>query len=699
MRHNDVPDVSVIVPTTGRDPESLARALDSVAAQELGIYSAEIVLIPNGEHQAVARDLARSWAEDHPDVSVRIFTADAPGAGRARNIGLATARGEFLTFLDDDDELAPGYLRAGLNTAMAAGEHTVAVLPIQDFRADGTPATTTPLGRRIESLPRTPIPAADVPWLLGFNASKVFPRSVGTAFRYPEELRSGEDVAYFLQFLAFEDLKIQRVEASSDRAAYRRHLSQDSVSRQATSYDFNVTQRLECAAALRDIPVAHLNRHGRTAQMRSQYNFVLRFLGEHPEAVESVVRDLATLGLHDFPWEEAPDTAPDTLVISYCFPPFADPAGYVSAKQIARNKTLVDVISADMGTVRSVDESSRGIASPYIREHFISPVPPSFSSWPEIATFGRNAVRRAGRLKPAGYKKVRSRALWSGSHVAAALYKRKFPGAWWSAEFSDPMRFGVTGAPRNGFLTSGRVTGALKSMLRGHRDLTSRINTHFDLVEFVTMVHADEVIFTNENQRTVMLADYPDDIRNLVLEKSVIAAQPEPLPEHVALGTAVDAFSTPEVTHIAYFGSFYSSRGIGEILTAIGEAPREVRDRLRLHVFTSKPGAVVLQARELELLDVVEAHQALNYLDFLATAAQADVLFVSDAQTSDYFEVNPFLPSKVSDYLGVGVPVWGHVEPESSLSGLELRYESIVNDEQSIQDVLVRISTEGNRSR
>lgn len=49
-----------------------------------------------------------------------------------------------------------------------------------------------------------------------------------------------------------------------------------------------------------------------------------------------------------------------------------------------------------------------------------------------------------------------------------------------------------------------------------------------------------------------------------------------------------------------------------------------------------------------------------------------DYLLVNDAETKGIKPLNPYLPSKVSDYLGANVPFWALVEAGSPLSGMSL---------------------------
>ncbi|HXZ47603.1 MAG TPA: glycosyltransferase [Usitatibacter sp.] len=101
--------VSMIVRTMGR--ETLARALDCAAAQTH--RPLEIVLVDAGD-----RGIAPA---EHRGVPVRVVREGRLDRPRAANAGLAAARGEWILFLDEDDEIAPGHVAELLAAARAAG--------------------------------------------------------------------------------------------------------------------------------------------------------------------------------------------------------------------------------------------------------------------------------------------------------------------------------------------------------------------------------------------------------------------------------------------------------------------------------------------------------------------------------------------------------------------------------------------------
>lgn len=680
------PGVSVIMPTyMGRD--RILGSLDSLAEQDLPVAMFEVIVVANGPDDGTT-DLVQRLATESA-ISIRVLATEHASAGGARNIGLAAARKSFVTFVDDDDYVEPGFLSS---LFAESGPDRIVSAPIKDLYADGTESEDSPLAVRLRELESrvSPIPVESVPWLLGLNACKLIPTTVASELAYRTDLRSGEDVAYMSGLLG-RDLNVVAAKGTRPRAYVRRHRD-DSVSRRPLDFSFAVTERL---AVMRQLDRGATDQRSAFALrelIRAQAGFVTRYVDEHPDERERVARAVAESGVTTFPWALLNRGRARDLAIAYCFAPYLDSSGVVAAKAIAERNRLVDVISADMQSVRHKDAAVEVLAQRWIDGHAVIKTEPSFAGWNQISDFARKAAAQADtwHARKGGYETLYSRALWVGSHVAGALFKLNHWDVRWTAEFSDPLGRGVDGTRRPGKLDENDVTERIRrAIYLAGVDIPEDASL-FEFVELATYVLADEVIFTNANQRDYMLSLVPARLAAKVLDKAVVRPHPAPVPE--AYRALPGSYEVPaNAINIGYFGSFYGNRTLDEVLVALVNLPDRARSRVRLHVFCNKPADFTAEIGRYGLSANVYVNSYLSYMDFLSVSTRFDVLIVKDVDSRGSFERNPFLPSKYSDYLGSGVQVWAIIDPGSPLSGMDVAYRSEVGDSVGALNVLKAI--------
>lgn len=121
----ELPLVSVVIPTRDRR-QLLTRALDSVRAQTYS--NLEIIVVDDGSTDGTAEYLATQ-----SDVKVIALETNLGGAA-ARNRGIATAAGQFVAFLDSDDEWLPTKLER--QVATMAGAEKVGAVYCRHFNHD-----------------------------------------------------------------------------------------------------------------------------------------------------------------------------------------------------------------------------------------------------------------------------------------------------------------------------------------------------------------------------------------------------------------------------------------------------------------------------------------------------------------------------------------------------------------------------------
>lgn len=118
---NKKPSVSVIIPTYNRK-HCLGRALDSVFSQAYRDY--EVIVVDDASTDGTLEFIAKSY----PNIRLIKLPCNRNAAG-ARNEGIRNARGEFIAFLDSDDEWSSDFLE---NSIKALQNNISAVFSVCD---------------------------------------------------------------------------------------------------------------------------------------------------------------------------------------------------------------------------------------------------------------------------------------------------------------------------------------------------------------------------------------------------------------------------------------------------------------------------------------------------------------------------------------------------------------------------------------
>ncbi|MBW9214103.1 glycosyltransferase [Mumia sp. zg.B53] len=677
VRHQ--PTVSVIVPSyLGADV--LPISLGSLARQTLDPRAFEVVVVLNGpedESRRVIDDIRTA----SPALRLRIVSTSTPGAGNARNLGLDAAAGRFVTFVDADDEVTPGYLKVLIDHAEPGVVPVASVADVTDERA--APSFENYLSNRLVARAGEVADPTTIPSSLGFVAGKLTPTAVARAGRFDTSLRSGEDVLYWFDVFEATPFRIKPVALDAD-GVYLRHIVANSVSRQASSYDFSVTQRLDVVERLWSRqaldPRSRKLRSSFTAGQVSHVNAYLRLdPADHPK----VLADIRARGLEDaIPWRRLNDGLARDLAILYSFLPYADTSALVAARRIRDRGIVVDVVSNTMGADKPIDWAAGVIAREQLDQTFEVDARTAAFEWGPLKAFTRRALAKVAEWeKEKGlYRSVYSRTMWPGSNLVAAVLKLRRPDLRWIAEFSDPQLFNAYGQRRVGRAKEDGLWRELTDGLAaaGIDAPADRNIPH--LVELLAYALADEIVFTNEHQRSFMLGYLPEQqLVERVLERSVVSHHPT-LPKSFYHRVEGEYEIEPDVLNIAYFGAFYATRGLTEVVDALKALEPNERAMVRLHVFTGDPETLAKELAVHGLTDIVVANPYVSYFAFLELTTRMDVLLVNDAKTRDHYDVNPFLPSKWSDYAGSGSDVWAVVEEGSILSTMPTTYRSPLGD-------------------
>jgi len=150
------PEVTVVIPTHDRC-DLLKETLSSLQAQSFSHWETVVV-------DDASADGTWSWLSGLNDGRVRPIRLDEHSErSKARNVGLATARGRYVLFLDDDDLLPPTALEVHLK---ALRRHPEAIASIGGYVLFSAPG----LRRRVRLVRRAAVRAIHDDVLFGWTA-------------------------------------------------------------------------------------------------------------------------------------------------------------------------------------------------------------------------------------------------------------------------------------------------------------------------------------------------------------------------------------------------------------------------------------------------------------------------------------------------------------------------------------------------
>lgn len=203
---HSAPEISIILPTCDR-PTLVGRAVRSVLEQAGPSFEIILVDANRTTPENVGEAALAPWRDDP---RVRIMNARGRvNAAAARNVGLAAARGRWVTFLDDDDEYLPGKLVA--QHALAGQTGAPLVVCGYEF--------AWPRRVRVRQVEQSEFRGDEILRHANLGSPLLFHRR-DDGVRFDEGLSAGEDMLYAQQLLW---ARRQRVLPCVARALVRVH--------------------------------------------------------------------------------------------------------------------------------------------------------------------------------------------------------------------------------------------------------------------------------------------------------------------------------------------------------------------------------------------------------------------------------------------------------------------------------------------
>ncbi len=189
--------LSVIVPVFNAET-FLPEALDSLMKVRMD-ESYEIIAVDDGSSDSTL-GILEAYQEKCPNVLV--ITQENGGVSRARNTGMETAEGKYITFADADDAVEPGFYRKAIEE-LETGRYDM-VQGNSRYIVDGKLNAIRPGCSRRESAD----PEEQMEWFFGREEiltysvwSKVYRRELIENVRFAPGIRVAEDQKFLFDVL------------------------------------------------------------------------------------------------------------------------------------------------------------------------------------------------------------------------------------------------------------------------------------------------------------------------------------------------------------------------------------------------------------------------------------------------------------------------------------------------------------------
>lgn len=243
------------------------------------------------------------------------------------------------------------------------------------------------------------------------------------------------------------------------------------------------------------------------------------------------------------------------------------------------------------------------------------------------------------------------------SHICGKKIKDKYPSVKWIASFSDPIK----GSPYK-----------KDPNLKKNRSVFYNIAFHVgsfvymnDKYEKVAIDGADELVFICEEQRDFTINQYPNKAE--LLKRSKI----EPLTYIPEWNMYKELINAPKVNNspkvAVHLGRLYGLRKIDNFLEALKELKKEDKDlgkKIIFHQYSEIQPYDLKKIKDYDLEDVFVVHSKVSYEESIKIMKNADILVLFDTIMSG-MPIQPYLPSKITEYMLLNRPILGICEDNS----------------------------------
>lgn len=265
----------------------------------------------------------------------------------------------------------------------------------------------------------------------------------------------------------------------------------------------------------------------------------------------------------------------------------------------------------------------------------------------------QNSVRE---FEKGNYKYLFTSIVPGVSHLCGKAIKKKHPEVMWYASFSDPFK----NSPYKKADLEGR------SIFYKFVYLVGGFTLYNSKYEEAAVLNADKLIFICEEQMEYTLSQYKNTEE---LKKKAIIMPLTYIPEWEMYSSLINEHKkeTRKPLEAVHLGRLYGLRKINTFLEALKELKEEDKDlskKIVFHQYSEIQAPDVKKIKEYNLEDVFILHKTVSYDKSVEVMKNSDILVLFDTLMTDK-PVQPYLPSKIVEYLLLRKPILGICDKNS----------------------------------
>lgn len=184
------PVISVIIPVYNTDSEQFKKCIESICSQTFGQF--EAIVVNDGsddEHSHMIHEVCSG------DARIKVKDKVNGGVSSARNLGIATATGEYIMFVDSDDWIETGCLEGVYNAAVEHGADVVTFGYTKEFEDASVDVVVYQENNLIYDSWKQEFNPFDMR-IMGMCWMKLFKAAYVKKNMFNESLTNGEDVEF-----------------------------------------------------------------------------------------------------------------------------------------------------------------------------------------------------------------------------------------------------------------------------------------------------------------------------------------------------------------------------------------------------------------------------------------------------------------------------------------------------------------------